>query len=182
MNPLKGLCMQTVTMYARRLELLSKGLMFLTPAFFGIKWFHDLLPSIKLDFGIETALLSQMPVTHRLFGLIVDGIAAGILINCLIIFTRLMQSYQAGDIFSSNVFRLLEKLSSYAFFWAVYSVLSTSILSVVTTLHKQPGQRVLSIGFGTNDVMNIFIFGCLCVIASVMREANTLKSENDLTV
>jgi len=176
--------MQTVKIYARRLELLSKGLMLATPVFFCIKWFHDKFPldNDRMDFGIETMILREMPIPHRLLGMLVDSVSAMLLMSGLLIFMRLMQRYQAGEIFSTRALGGLEKLSKYAFVWAVYSPLSASILSVVTTLHNPPGSRMLTIGFGMHDIANIFIFGCLCVIASVMREGNALQSEQDLTV
>jgi len=73
-------------------------------------------------------------------------------------------------------------MSKIIFAWAVYEPLKFTLLSIVTILSNQEGQRVIALGFTSNDVINIFVVGFFLIITSLMHEAYELKSENDLTI
>ena len=57
-----------------------------------------------------------------------------------------------------------------------------ALMILVVTLHNPPGQRMLSIGFGTTNVQDILWGGFVMIIAWVMLEANRLQEEQELTV
>ena len=61
-------------------------------------------------------------------------------------------------------------------------VLADSVMEVpvtyLLTLHNPPGHREISLSFGSNDVVWLFIAGTVLVIARVMGEARRVADEN----
>ena len=158
------------------------------------RWFFDIVPSIPLlgEYYVQLSYtfdssswlqqLPAIPFVHRLFGLIVDGIAFGIVCAGGLFFYRLLKRFQTGEFFSSEVIQLLHTLSRIALCWVLYYSLRKILLSVITTLHKGPGNRVLSVEFSTGDIINIFIFICFVLITALIQEGSKLKKEQDLTI
>lgn len=191
--------MSTIKSYARFLEIfcLSLVIPILTAAFF-YKWFGGKMPvyydiadcsrKVTIYTGLSyvyNSTPSQQAILSfaaRLLGALIDGISSALLLWGCICFIKVLRYYQRGEIFSANTLALFNKMSRIAFAWTIYEPLKFTLLSIVTTLSNQEGQRVIALGFTSNDVVHIFMVGFFLIITSLMQEAYTIKNENDLTV
>ncbi len=137
---------------------------------------------IVSDAQIWAATLGEMPFWHKVMGFGVDAVSYVLLLWDFVLFIRLLSLYQKGVVFSLPAFDLIRRMSRIAFAWALYAPIKKMILSLVATLHKGVGNRVISISFSSGDVYNIFFVGVLFVVASLMYEGYKLKCDQDLTV
>lgn len=139
--------------------------------------------SIKWFFGsFLFRELYHMSFIQRLLGFVVDGIALAIICVGIFAFNQLMKKLKTGNFFTSDIVQLLSTLSKFALSWALYNPLRTTLLSIITTLYKGPGNRIISVEFGLKDMINIFIFVCIILIAALIQEGLKLKREQDLTI
>lgn len=93
-----------------------------------------------------------------------------------------MRCLRRGEIFSQGTVFLFKRLSILALAWAVYMPVRNTLLTLVESLQYPAGARIISFTFGSDDIINIFIFGFFLVITSLMQEASALKEEQELTV
>ena len=109
--------------------------------------------------------------------MVIESISVSLLFMILAQVIAIMNHIQQHEIFSTSIVTQFGKISTFAFWLALYMPLSRSILSVITTLHNEPGHRILAASFGTTDLLNIFIFGFFMIITLLMqqgiREMNT---------
>ncbi len=151
-------------------------------------WFFDSLPVNISNLILETgsnelaADAVNMPFNHRLMGLLVDFVAILIIYAGIMAFYDLMKKFQSGELFSENIITLLNKISRLVLFWTIYNPVRGMLLSIITTFHKGPGNRIIKIEFGTPDIINVFIFISLMIITLLIQESNKLKNEQDLTI
>ena len=129
-----------------------------------------------------TTAMPTMPFIHRLIGMCIDSVVAGLLIAILWLIASLMKKFENNEIFSASTVVLFTTLSKCAFYLALYTPINRMLLSVVTTFHNAPGQRVLTASFGSADLCNILIFGILMVMTLLMQQATILQNEQNLTV
>lgn len=128
--------------------------------------------------------IPDMPVIHRMLGLIVDGLGFCIIFVCVFFFICLMRLFSKGSFFSADAISYLSKLSRWALAWAIYNPLRYTLLSVITSWHFPAGigKRELSIAFGSTDFINILVVGCLVMITTFIKDGYALQQERDLTI
>lgn len=184
MNPIK---------YAKFLERLSALIAVMSIIGLCLNWTHDILIenlSLNHSFLIglvsnswqDTAILKEIPWLHRMIGFIVDAVSVGIFILGLQYFILFTKSIQNGKLFAPEVINYFNDTSKCALWWAVYQPIKRAILSTVMSLHNPPGQRVITLDFGSDDIMNIFLCAFLMLIALMIKEAYYLKQEQDLII
>lgn len=76
----------------------------------------------------------------------------------------------------------MSNLSKIALGWTIYNPARETLLSLITTLHKTAGHRMISVQFGSKDMINIFIFICMVLLTAFSQEGLKLKKEQDLTI
>jgi len=179
---------KNIIFYARLVKTVSYILMPIIIINFFIKWFFSEISSDSFIAGFlynsqpSQYLIATMPLLHRLMAMIIDGISTGLLFMILWLVTEIMNSAQQHEIFSTLVVTQFATISKLAFSLALYEPISRILLSVITTLHNEPGQRVLAVSFVFSDLINILIFGLLMVITLLMQQATSLQNEHNLTV
>lgn len=180
--------MNNITFYARLVKIISYILMPIIIINFFIKWLfpemifaNSFIGGFSYDQSINPTIIT-MPLAHRLMAMIVDGISASLLIMILFLIIVIMQRIQQREIFSASIAHSFSKISKLAFAFAIYTPISQSLLSVITTLQNAPGQRILSISFGSAELFNIFIFGFFMVITLLIQQGTSLQNEQNLTV
>ena len=187
--------MKSIKLYAKLVQCMAYVLIPVLVLGMYVKWFSDTIPlidqsSLRVCLGYtfgampESTIISgeSMPLLSRLLGMAVDSI--GLVFLCMALFTiiALMERLKHGETFSSNVAGLFARLSKTMFAWAVCTPFIRMVLSCITTMHNQPGHRMIAISLGTHDLVNILIFGFFMVIAWLVHEGSRLQNEQDLTV
>ncbi len=190
--------MSTLKSYARFLELFCLFVALpLTIIGFVYKWFGGSMPiyydiadcskKVTLYTGLSIPYGSgqseaTMALISRIASSCIDGISIALLVWACICFIKVLRYYQKGELFTANTIALFNNMSKIIFAWALYEPFKFTLLSIVTTLSNQQGQRVIALGFTSNDVIHIFIVGFFLIITSLMHEAYELKNEHDLTI
>jgi len=126
--------------------------------------------------------ISEMSSFQKLSGFLVDILGLAILCFGIIVFNKLLKLLKSQIFFTSESVKLLNNLSKIALSWALYSPVRGTLLSVITTLHKSAGNRIISVAFGSRDIINIFIFVCMILVTILLQEGMKLKKEQDLTI
>ncbi|ODN41829.1 DUF2975 domain-containing protein [Piscirickettsia litoralis] len=95
---------------------------------------------------------------------------------------RIFKNYAVGKIFVLDNVRHYRHLGIASLLWAIFTPISKSLLSVLTTYMNPPGYRFFSLQLNDGTVIAIFIGLILIVISWVMREACQLKEQQELTI
>ena len=179
--------------YARFLERMS---FFIAGAsIFGVcaKWSHDIvIKSFDFDHSFlmglfhytwhDAALIEAMPVFHRMLGFAIDVVALSIFILGLRYVILFARAIAKGHLFNKDIIIALGGMSSCALWWAIYAPIQGALLSIVMSLHNPPGSRAITISFGSDDIINIFVCIFLMLIVLLIKEAYYLKQEQDLII
>jgi hypothetical protein len=134
---------------------------------------HELLPEfVRLP----------LPALSCLLGFIVSMIPGGISIYGLTILIRLFRLYHQGKIFHFDNVSCLQILSRVLIAVCFAGILTDTLMSLALTIHHREGERMLSIGMSSSDLIALIIGYILSIIARVMLEGCKLQQEQDLTV
>ena len=124
----------------------------------------------------------QLTALTRLLGCVVNFIPAGLMMIGLYTLAKLFALYEKGCIFTQkNVacYRILGRLIICGVF---IGVVYRTVLILALTLFNPPGQRILSIGFGTKEIEILLIGIIVLIITWVMEEGRMIENEQALTV
>ncbi|MBU4269458.1 DUF2975 domain-containing protein [Candidatus Dependentiae bacterium] len=146
-----------------------------------INWINGLVPK-NVAAGLEIFYQSITPTVKALCIFIDVVIPSIILIFGFIYFVKILNLFKKGEIFSKPVFLCFKRLARVAFIWVIYSPISFILLGLIVTMNNPKGSRYLAIGFNTQDILNIIVFGFFSIITSIMYEGLVLKKQSDLTV
>ena len=186
--------MKNITFYAKFVKYIAYALIPSMACSFFIKWLD---PEFALtnphifglffsytfdDYTLMSSSVPTMPLTHRLCGMFIDSIVAGLLITILSLIAAIMRKCENNETFSSATITLFSHLSKYAFYLAIYTPINRMILSIVITMHNAPGYKMLTASLGSADLFNFFIFGLFMVITFLLQQATNLQNEHNLTV
>ena len=181
--------MKNIIFYTRLVKIIACILMPTVIVNLLIKWFFPeiffssyTLGNFFQDYQPSDHIITTMPLLHRLIGMLVDSISSGSLLIILWLITSIMNQFQKSETFSFSVVTLFTTISKLAFSLAIYTPINRSLLSVITSWHNGPGQRILTVSFGSADLFNILIFGFLMVMTLLMQYGTTLQNEHNLTV
>ncbi len=123
-------------------------------------------------------LTEAVPIQYRLDALFCEVLPIGLTVWALWSLRQLFSNYADGHVFSAEPLRHLNHVATALFL----GVLADSVMEVPVTyfltVHNPPGHREISLSFGSNDVVWLFIAGTVLVIARVMGEARRVADEN----
>lgn len=143
-----------------------------------LKWTIG-LPGANYDVSYN---LSDLTNIQRLLGWLVDSVSVSIFLYGVYIFKKLMQAFKHEQYFSLQVVELLNRLSKTALVWTLYSPINGMLMSLVTSLHKGVGNRVLIMSIGSSDFIHLFFLGVLVLLTAIIYEGYQLKQEADVTI
>lgn len=175
------LSMKNIKIYVRSVCFLSMALIALMTGLFMQNWLSDILPGVGGIFSVSRAL-GLMSFWQRLVGMLVDGLFVGLLVGALYYCIKLMRRFEIGDILSPVTIALLQRITGFLFWWAVYTPIRQTLQVLIKTLNNPVGQRVLSVSVSSNDIFVILICLLLHIITSIMQEACKIKAEQDLVI
>ncbi len=119
----------------------------------------------------------------KLLGFCADLIGAAPFIISLFFLKKLFSYYRDGEFFTRKNAIIYRKLGFLYFIDALFiKSLSQTLMILAVTMTNPPGDRYLSISFGTPNLSSLF-YGTLVVIVSwVMLEASKLHDEHKFTI
>ena len=173
---------QSLSLWMHR--LLSAGLV-ITPVYYIFYWFllgQD-MRSLVLDTTNPLAIAPyQLAFELQLAGFVVSMFPMLVLMCVLFYLRKIFSSYKEGVIFSFEHVVLFKKTAKYLFVWVLLTVIYEAVKSVLFSLGNPVGERVLSITFGSEEIMVVLVATFIYVIAWVMNEGRLLAEENQMTI
>ncbi len=164
---------------------LISALLVVIPLYYLTYWaFINNLPETLVSKNIVSAPLVQnhLSTKSQLIGFVVSLFPLSALIYGLKNIRKLFSFYREGVIFSFEHVSIFKKTSKALILWVFLSILYESAKSVLFSIGNPPGQRVISIGFGSPEITTLVVAGIVFVIAWVMDEGRILAEEQRLTV
>ena len=126
--------------------------------------------------------VTQFSFGQKLSGFIVEAIASILIIYGFFLVIQLMSHIKKNQYFTLETITLLKRITKIALIYVIYAVLCSSLLSVITSLHNKPGEVVLTLGFGTSDVINVMVFCLMFLMMTIFQKGYELKHEQELTI
>ena len=141
------------------------------------------------DFSRE-ALRSQLPVNvgdtlpfwALLLGYVLTLMQLSIVIYGLAQLRRLFGLYEKGRIFEHENVACLRKVSLAVIVWAATKTVFGALVGIAVTLPNPPGQRMLTLGVDSDQVLALFAGFALLTISWVMEEGRKVQAEQSLIV
>ena len=148
--------------------ILAVALAFLDPATLDARLVEALAASQQAALTPATRLaalaLAAIPLCLALLGFVVVQ--------------RLFHGFATGDILTPESGRRLKRIGLIVTALGPVTIVIRSIASVVVSLPNPPGERVLAVGFGSNDVTAIIAGMLLIVLGWTLEEAARVADEN----
>ncbi|NWB29753.1 DUF2975 domain-containing protein [Pseudomonas gingeri] len=148
-------------------------------------WFF---PSLVTDYGVGFNLgsmateynvkVEDMPWWQVAGCILLSSIPLLILAKGLFALRSLFQAYSHGDYFSPESAGRLGKVGKSVGFWVLGTALLEPALSVWMTFLLPPGQRLLTLGFSSSQVVALFLAASITLIARILYNACSLAREN----
>lgn len=91
---------------------------------------------------------------------------------------RCFSGFSQAEYFSLRTVKYLRGFAAGIFASVVMGVVSSTLMTVVLTAGAPAGQRALSLGFGSNELLTLLFAGMVWQIAAVMAKAVALAEEN----
>jgi hypothetical protein len=91
---------------------------------------------------------------------------------------RLFNGFAVGEILTPESGRRLRRIGFIVTALGPVTIVIRSVASVVVSLPNPPGERVLAVGFGSNDVTAIIAGMLLIVLGWTLEEAARVADEN----
>ena len=91
---------------------------------------------------------------------------------------KLFQTYAQRAYFSDIAAHHLGKMGQYVAIWTVLELLCQPLLSYWLTMQEPVGQRMVTLGIDTGNIVALFLAACIAVIAQILKQASKLHCEN----
>lgn len=126
--------------------------------------------------GVEVT--QSIGVFYRVVALALYLIPTGFEIWALWSLRRLFLLYTEGEVFSPGAIAALNHVAAGLFWSVITGLVIEAPVSLALSWPQGHGHREISIGFGSNDVLWLFVAGSVLAIARVMAEARRVADEN----
>lgn len=133
-----------------------------------------LFPSL----GLSANQVTLSPVALGL-GFVLFLVPLTVLFFILVETLSLFRHYARGEVFSTPAIRPLHRIAVRLVVLSFLSPITRTFLVLDLTFGNQPGHRLLSIGFSSDDYLLAAFGGLLLAIAWVMVEASKISEENN---
>ena len=165
-----------------RLRLAARLMFWGAPLVCAAYWafFNDLhafmKPSHLLDWRPD------LPGLNRLLCFVAAMLPTGVAMLGFATLGRLFGLYGAGELFSARNVDCYRRLGRTLLYWALAVFLSTPLLTLAASVGMPPGQRRITLGIGSVELMAVFAGAAALVISWVMDEGRGIEEERALTI
>jgi hypothetical protein len=96
---------------------------------------------------------------------------------------QLFRLYEKGSLFTRQHVTYMKNIGIVMAVYSTFGMVLTDMIHVLAaTWDKGPGNRLLSIGYGTTNIEVLFIAGLMILTSWIMAEGFKLKEEQELTI
>ncbi|MGX5025309.1 DUF2975 domain-containing protein [Enterobacter sp. UPMP2060] len=152
-------------------------------------WLYPTLNSVKEGYGIGFGLTDQLISSHdinlstfpwwqKVGSILLSSVPLLTLAVGLWHLRLLFQCYGRKEYFLASTSKHLGKVGKSVALWVILKLLCEPFLSAWSTMHEPAGHRVVTLTFGTSDIIALFLAACIAIIAKILEKAVVLDSEN----
>ncbi|WP_175832404.1 DUF2975 domain-containing protein [Burkholderia cepacia] len=152
-------------------------------------WLYPGLNSIRGGYGLRFALTDRLiskldvdvglfPYWQKLGGVVLSSVPLLALATGLRHLRCLFRAYGRRDYFSPTAANHLGKVGRSVGLWVVLNLMCEPLLSTWLTMRAPVEHRMITLSFGSQDIVALFLAACITVIAHILRQASELNSEN----
>jgi hypothetical protein len=150
-------------------------------------WIFNIDPCIVHGFSCGVHHLpfeyrDALPPLLKVIGFGTDGIGVLLLVFGWWHLQSILRCLNSHEIFSVTIADRFHKISRLALVWACYYPMHNTLFGVLETWHNGVGKRILSVGFGSADLLNILLCLILFLLTSIIRHGAQLEDDQKLTV
>ena len=157
--------------------ILAGVLIGLLGALTGASWFFDQLASWNQSGGVRFAP-DNVGLMTRLAIVGVNAVTLYFTCRGLWFLMQLFDAFANQEVLSTQTSKLLRHAGFSFLIVAIYGVVARTLSVLLLTMSNPPGQRQLSIGFGSEQLFVILLAGTLFVIGHVLSIAAAIEEEN----
>lgn len=174
---------QRIVALSRKIRLICKGLFICLPVISGLFWtffnqLYKLGPLPPLPVHVD----HYLPGLTRFLAFLADLIPLGVIMYGLRKLESLFLLYENGLIFTEANVQCFRSLGRTLIVWVAGDMVRNSLLSMVLTLDKPPGQRLITVGLGSADFTAVFVGIVVLIISWVMDEGRKIHEDQALIV
>lgn len=137
---------------------------------------------LLLRAGVQLSALQLVMLDVELWQRVLAVVLGMVPVCCasygLVCAMRCFSGFSQSEYFSLRNVRYLRGFAAGVFASVVAGFFGSMLISVVLTLGAPAGQRALSIGLGSNELMTLLFAGMVWQISAVMAKAVALAEEN----
>ena len=111
-------------------------------------------------------------------GFAISLIPTGFAVWAILLLRRLFRCYMGREVLTAHCATLIKKSGLALLIMAILRIVLQPIVTALMSWSAPPGERVLSLGIGTQDINFFFVAGLLVVIGWAMSEAAGAAEEN----
>lgn len=128
--------------------------------------------------GLGAAMTIALTTQARLLALLASTLHLGFLVFALWTVARLFRAFSSGAIFVPETGTLLRRIGVYLLLFAALAPVFRTLIGVIVTLANAPGQRALSISFGSQELVIGLIAALLVMLGHIMAEAAHIADDH----
>lgn len=165
-----------------KLRAVSALLFWATPALCAVYWlyFNEFPEVMKAKIGILGR--PELSIVNRVLCFVATMLPAGVAMYGFSVLRGLFGLYSGGEIFSARNVACYRKLGRTLLYWAGAVFLNTTLISLAASVGMPPGQRHVTVGFGSIELVALFAGAVALVISWVMDEGRRIEEEQALTI
>ncbi|STX51602.1 Protein of uncharacterised function (DUF2975) [Legionella busanensis] len=151
-------------------------ILFKLPKLLDMSTFVLMMPAVHIDKAMQFSLL------HRLIILTIQFLPLSITIMICYKLAKLFRLYAEGKLFEQINIKLIKSISVYMIVGQVIQLIYQPLITAALTFTNPPGQRIASITLGSANVSTLITAMVILVASWIVKEANQLKLDAQLTI
>ena len=152
-------------------------------------WWVPSLNSIEGGYGLGFSLTDSfisnlginfvtLPGWQKAGGMLLSSVPLLALTVGLYRLRALFQSYGRGEYFSISAANHLGAVGRAVAYWVGLNIVCEPLLSIWLTLQAPSGHHMVTLSFGSSEIVALFLAACIAVIARILRQACEVSAEN----
>lgn len=148
------------------------------------QWFFGFISFLGCHsyLSVSPDLFLRLSLGQKLLGFGVQSIGTTLFIGTLYPLYGIIKNLQTNQTFTQDTLDKMGKMTKFYLGYAIFYLFYEAAYSVITTMNNPPGQRELTLSFGTDNLNQIFIACCLYIVFHVMKEAYRVSSEYKMVI
>lgn len=176
--------MKKIQFTSRMLSLFFRTISFALPIIFAYLILFNFERMIAWGAWSSFSINDTTPFSliHRMIILIINFLPLSITVLICHKLSRLFRLYEQGKLFEEENIKLIRSISIIMIIGEGIQFLYQPLMSIALTYNNPIGQRVAGMSIGTTNATTLIIAFIILIASWIVKEANQLKSETQLTI